>query len=564
MHRAAACVSPWSCLWAVLWAVVLLASLATAQDPGKQPVKKVPKSPVPVLEVQSAPAPVIDGAMGTEEWAKGVDFVVKRPNEVFGRGWVLRSGRQLYIGFRSEDADYALGVRVMIVDPVTGRRTIVIAAPIHPPRPPLVVARVLPGKPVEMLSAATCDVRFDLKGEKGFVMELRLPMDLLEIARSDKGYGFAVEMWDLIRQKILAGFPLVIEGTRGGRGEARLLPVGDWDAEEAVAAAPRQPALALLEDLDKEQRWFVKPGRGKPPDPILQVYLGNRDGRRRDEPLKKLQARLSGLVARYPDYISLRASLMRVLRGRNDYEGALAVHRSILRDFPLTAHNLHSAFVEAEMLFALGHYEEGLALVKRRANLLSKKEAERLRLMFTGSRDSWRAELAIRAAEKQRDDLPRVRIETTKGAFVLELFEDDAPNAVANFITLVEEKFYDGTRFHWVSGGDRALGGDGNSKDKKPSNDGFGDPGYMIESNPGRRLQFPYTITFADKRFQRRTEGSTFAIHITPLPELDGLSTVFGRVIEGRDAVRRLEYYDTIRTARVLRKRDHPYKVVKR
>ena len=44
---------------------------------------------------------------------------------------------------------------------------------------------------------------------------------------------------------------------------------------------------------------------------------------------------------------------------------------------------------------------------------------------------------------------------------------------------------------------------------------------HPIESNPNRRLQFPYTITYADKRYNRRTEGSTFAIHITPLPELD-------------------------------------------
>ena len=58
------------------------------------------------------------------------------------------------------------------------------------------------------------------------------------------------------------------------------------------------------------------------------------------------------------------------------------------------------------------------------------------------------AEMALRATEKEVDDLPRVKIETTKGTIVVELFENEAPNTVANFVSLVESHFYDGTPFH--------------------------------------------------------------------------------------------------------------------
>ena len=67
--------------------------------------------------------------------------------------------------------------------------------------------------------------------------------------------------------------------------------------------------------------------------------------------------------------------------------------------------------------------------------------------------------------------------------------------------------------------------------------------------NPGNRCIFSYVVAFADKRRLRRTEGATFVIHIAPFPGIDGRNTVFGRVIEGKDTVRKLEYYDVIEDA---------------
>jgi hypothetical protein len=62
----------------------------------------------------------------------------------------------------------------------------------------------------------------------------------------------------------------------------------------------------------------------------------------------------------------------------------------------------------------------------------------------------WERESTLRQQEAQADDLPRVKLATTKGDIVLELFENEAPQTVGNFVSLVEKGFYDGVTFHRV------------------------------------------------------------------------------------------------------------------
>jgi cyclophilin family peptidyl-prolyl cis-trans isomerase len=176
------------------------------------------------------------------------------------------------------------------------------------------------------------------------------------------------------------------------------------------------------------------------------------------------------------------------------------------------------------------------------------------------------AEMAKRQAEAAADDLPRVRIATSVGDVVVELFENEAPNTVANFISLVEKGFYDGTPFHRVIGGFMAQGGD-------PTGTGTGGPGYTIACEvdaPGAREHFRGTLSMAHAG--RDTGGSQFFLTFRPTDHLDGKHTVFGRVIEGFDVLPKLMRTtddqgrpvagvqpDTIVKAEVLRKRNHPY-----
>ncbi len=176
-------------------------------------------------------------------------------------------------------------------------------------------------------------------------------------------------------------------------------------------------------------------------------------------------------------------------------------------------------------------------------------------------------EQQVRNTEAEADDLPRVMLTTNKGDITLELFENEAPNAVANFIELIESGFYNDLTFHRVIEGFMAQGG-------CPTGDGTGGPGYNIACEcyqDNHREHFAGTLSMAHAG--RDTGGSQFFITFAPTPHLDGKHTVFGRVIDGMDVVNDLQVRspqgagepeaDKIIEAKVLRKRDHEYKAAK-
>jgi cyclophilin family peptidyl-prolyl cis-trans isomerase len=175
----------------------------------------------------------------------------------------------------------------------------------------------------------------------------------------------------------------------------------------------------------------------------------------------------------------------------------------------------------------------------------------------------WEAEQAIRAKEAEANDLPRVKISTTKGDIVIELFENEAPDTVGNFISLVESGFYKDTPFHRVLKNFMAQGGD-------PTGSGSGGPGYQIYCEcygENYRRHFRGTLSMAHAG--RDTGGSQFFLTFLPTPHLNGKHTAFGRVIEGMEVLAKLQRIDPeqpsevtpdkILGAEVLRKRDHAY-----
>ncbi|MFO0915615.1 MAG: peptidylprolyl isomerase [Pirellulales bacterium] len=177
----------------------------------------------------------------------------------------------------------------------------------------------------------------------------------------------------------------------------------------------------------------------------------------------------------------------------------------------------------------------------------------------------WPAEQALRAKEAEADDLPRVRLKTSKGDIVVELFENEAPETVGNFISLVSSGFYDGLAFHRVLPNFMAQAG-------CPKGDGTGDPGYKIYCEcyePNHRQHFRGTLSMAHGG--RDTGGSQFFLTFLPTPHLNGRHTVFGRVVEGMDVLSKIQRRDPdvpaeaartpdkIEKAEVIRKRDHEY-----
>jgi peptidyl-prolyl cis-trans isomerase B (cyclophilin B) len=173
-------------------------------------------------------------------------------------------------------------------------------------------------------------------------------------------------------------------------------------------------------------------------------------------------------------------------------------------------------------------------------------------------RDAWGQELGFRKADEAKGDLPRVRLETTKGPIVLELFEDDAKNTVANFVFLVRKGFYAGTKFHRNVPFFVVQGGDPLSKSDDPRA-GQGGPGYAIRTEPSRRRPFRGVVAMA-RGARPDTEGSQFFLVTGTAAHLDGEYSVFGRILEGQDVSERLVAGDAIARAEVVRARDHEYR----
>ena len=204
------------------------------------------------------------------------------------------------------------------------------------------------------------------------------------------------------------------------------------------------------------------------------------------------------------------------------------------------------------------------------------------------------------------EPLPRVKIATNRGDVVVELFEDQAPNTVANFIELAEKKFYDGKTFHRVIADFMVQGG-------CPEGTGTGGPGYKIAdeidadalgldklacekapffnflrdqdgcprsfwAKPVKAWYesrgYKYAKGASGQRMVRgmvamansgpNTNGSQFFL-VTgkEFPHLDGKHTVFGRIVEGQEVVDRLQQGDEMTSVTVVRKRREKYEVKK-
>lgn len=264
---------------------------------------------------------------------------------------------------------------------------------------------------------------------------------------------------------------------------------------------------------------------------------------------------------------SLRIGRARMLRERAQYADAIALlHDSEFDDETV----IDGARLLAECLYAENRFDETIAVLEgidedvlESQRVLKTHIDQRLR-DYREYAELWVSEQEIRSSEAAADDLPRVELITARGRIVLELFEENAPNTVANFITLVDSGFYDTTHFHRIERDFVTQGGDPNTKPGAEGVPGQGGPGYRIADEWERenaRKHFAGSLAMAHSGPD--TAGSQFYITHRPTSHLNTGYTVFGRVVEGLEIARNMQVEDELESARVLRKRDHEYEVEK-
>ncbi len=159
----------------------------------------------------------------------------------------------------------------------------------------------------------------------------------------------------------------------------------------------------------------------------------------------------------------------------------------------------------------------------------------------------------VRKGVKPEADSEAAVIETNFGDIVIELYPNLAPRMVERFKTLAREGFYNGTTFHRIDSETGVVqGGDPNSKDADPTNDGMGGSTYPDLPAEFTDVLFERGIVGAARSRDVNSANSQFYITLKRVPMWDGKYTVFGRVIKGMNDA------DIISTAPVREGTENP------
>lgn len=137
--------------------------------------------------------------------------------------------------------------------------------------------------------------------------------------------------------------------------------------------------------------------------------------------------------------------------------------------------------------------------------------------------------------------MSQVKISTEKGDMIVELYDEETPITVKNFLDLIGKNFYDGLNFHRVIPGFVAQGG-------CPNGVGNGGPGYTIPCEVDAPKQFHDKGVLSMAHAGRNTGGSQFFIchNRQNTQHLDGNHTCFGKVVIGTDVIDKITQGDKI------------------
>lgn len=561
-------------------------------------------------EVPSALDLVLDGRLDEAAWGDALDLPAEpvqvpdvaapgRHREVRPRVRLLQDGAFLWIGVEvKESPGAALGLHVFVAAP--GDLTAADAWGLTYRPLELRADRLrLRGMDADALSAVDVDAACDISQAASWSLELRFPLAVVD---DDLAAPRRLAVAVLTRTpNVVATAPPGTLATGPDAWFALAAPAAGWRAAPApdvarVAAEIAREARRVRTvgawydvlygspgvDLDPAQRgaalltarrWFQAPLEAlleARPDLFVPLETMRGDVLERLGLLDSAEAAYRRALAASPGWnearygLDVRLAARRLLDGRagdaTDWAATSAAIEAAAGAAGPEADAWTRAGLDlarAEVAYATGRFHDAWPLVE---DLGTRFPADawihQLRTRVSVEREQEAAERRLRATAPAVPR-PRVRIATPHGPVVVELFEDEAPQAVAQWMWLVENGFYDRTAIHHTVPGRWTLGGDpGSHADASPeasAEQGLGGPGYVVacEASPRRA----WRGSLALERPAEDVVGSRFALLTGCATEAADAFVVIGQVVEGLEAVDALTRFDEIERIEILSRR---------
>lgn len=526
-------------------AVALLALLLAVPAPPEIPVR----AGVPVT---------LDGRLEEAEWADAFSVTRDRPSGGKIRFCLKRNGPWLALGLEAEKSYHGEVLRLYVTDATGAWVTNVILGLGQPALPTALWRRGAPasfddpqGGPGE--PPRGCLVRLDVNGAERWSAEVFLRLGALGIGRGDlrdlRGF-VALHAYDPERREVLT--------LPGGAGDphdpsqyARLVTEDGWGASETWPPVTPEQSREF-DDADLLYRLCLEHDKVSLAETPDQLVIANAVQPRSMSRVDSLRRELEAGRARNPSLPAWTYFLGRLLHEANLYDEARKVVESIpppLRMIDPFASLAAEHFLDTEQF--------DLAEQICRSCPYMRVHDVVLKLASQGKKVQEAERAAIARDEAKEEKNPRVRLKTAKGDIIVELFEDDAPAAVRNFMDLVLRRhFYDGLRFHEVQGARLAMVGDPRTRlgtsETKPG------PGWRLRPDRSERgLLSGYLAVLPAG--EDAYHGSLFLITLAPMIGEMQRTFVFGRVVEGMDTLLKLEQDDVLEKVEVISQRNHGY-----
>ncbi|MHC4817818.1 MAG: peptidylprolyl isomerase [Planctomycetota bacterium] len=512
----------------------------------------------PELPVRPGSEIVLDSRVEKAEWQDAFSVGGKSATGGDVRFYLKRNGPWLALALTGEGAYGGEILRLYTADEHGAWFTNLVFGIGQPALPPALWRR----GPAAMLQDArtgepecprACRARVNVMGKERWSAEYLVRISALGIGRADPRD---------MRARFTLGLPradtapvIVLPASAADpldlAGYARLAAPDTWGAAERWAPVSADVSREF-DDNELLYRLFREHDKITARDEPSHLVIHNAVRPRSMLRINRLREQLEQGRKRNPTLPAWTYFLGRLLNEANLYAAA----RRVVEAIPEPLRGLDPfASLAAEHYNDTMEFEKAVEICRANPRMPDALAAAKFALAGRRARAAEQEALKKDAAKDERN--PQVRIVTEKGDIVCELFEDDAPHAVRNFMDLaLKRKYYDKLGFHLVLGGIAAHVGDPRSR---PGAVGDKDgPDWRLRIDKSRRpLLRGYLATVTVEG--GASHGSEFILSLAPLLDRGRQAAVFGRVVEGQDVLESLEQDDRLERIEVIRKRNHLY-----